>query len=332
MGRMPIEVVPSVHISGVCPELEASIETFSHILVRYDLSLVPFRTTVEAITTSICIMQLVLNGQAPTECKFETFEPENRMHVGIQDDETALLINHFPETTRFLSSCRSNGGKAVVVCAQGVSRSASVVLAFMTEVLDLGSPQRCLEFLKDKHPDAQPNEGFLMQLELWYEMKFSLDKGNAKYRSLCAQETAQHVRDQGALFDMMTLNEPGIDTKNSYDRECGTFSPSHTEVGEMSTCLDNAENANRAEYSCKSCRTLVATSQNVMTANVSIGAGKDGFSWKKQAKDHASWSHEKSNSNDPEVPTGSLFVEPLRWMKGITDSTQGKLYCPGYVD
>eukprot|EP00890_Picochlorum_soloecismus_P003791 jgi/Picsp_1/4412/NSC_01918-R1_dual specificity protein phosphatase 12-like len=311
MGRMPTEVIPSVYISGVCPELQASIERFSHIL-------------------------LVLNGPAPTECKFETFEPENRMHVSIQDDETALLMNYFPKTTQFLSACRSNGGKAVVVCAQGVSRSVSVVVAYMTEVLDLGSPQCCVELLKEKHPDAQPNEGFLMQLDLWCEMKFSLDKGNVKYRSLCAQETAHHVRDQGASFDMMTLNDPASDTKSPYDAKGDNCSSGHTEEGGLSRRGDNGA-PNREEYSCKSCRTLVATSQNVMSGNVSIGAGKEGFSWKKQAKDHAHNSHhhhascslDNTANRNPEVPSGSIFVEPLRWMNGITDSTQGKLYCPG---
>jgi hypothetical protein len=204
----------------------------------------------------------------------------------------------------------------------------------MTEALGLGSPQRCLDLLKAKHPDAQPNERFLMQLDLWCEMKFSLDKVNARYRSLCAQETAHHVREQGASFDMMTLNDPATDAKSSCVGKEYTCSSKDAE-GEKSSSVNSS--ANRAEYSCKSCRTLVATSQNVMTSNVSVGAGKDGFSWRKQAKDNnnsyntnASCSHYGNNTtSNPEVPSGSIFVEPLRWMKGITDSNQGKLYCPG---
>lgn len=223
-------------------------------------------------------------------------------HVEIEDDEEEMIIDHFESSSAFIRDCVTRKGSIVVVCAQGVSRSVSLVLAYMMQYPDHDDgPQtlsKCLATLREEYPNAHPNQGFVQQLETWYEMKFRYDMTHETYRSLCARKTARLVRSQGDEFDMKTLQVPN-------------------------------ESIPGTSYRCRSCRTCLATSYNIMV-DVSVGTGKEGFSWRKRAKD--ALQKQKSHSDaylESHGDIGSIFVEPLRWMSGITENNQGKLYCPG---
>ena len=57
----------------------------------------------------------------------------------------------------------ANGGKVLVHCYAGLSRSVTVIVAYLMQnermLLD-----EALRFVKHKRPYAQPNPGFLKQL------------------------------------------------------------------------------------------------------------------------------------------------------------------------
>ena len=217
-------------------------------------------------------------------------------HVDVEDDEEEMIIDHFESSSLFIRDCVAGGGSIAVVCAQGVSRSVALVLAYMMQYSienSLRTVIECLDVLRQNYPDACPNQGFMQQLETWYDMKFQYDLSHETYRSLCARKTATLVLSQMDEFDMKNLQNP-------------------------------REKNGSTSYRCRSCRTNLATSDNIMV-DVSVGTGKDGFSWRKRTKDALHQSCTYSKDGD----VGSIFVEPLRWMSGITESNQGKLYCPG---
>lgn len=47
-----------------------------------------------------------------------------------------------------------------------------------------------LQFIKDKHPAAAPNDGFLAQLGLFQDMKCSLDLEHPVYRLFCHEQAS----------------------------------------------------------------------------------------------------------------------------------------------
>ena len=51
-------------------------------------------------------------------------------HIEISDDETSNLFQHLKECIAFISECVANKEVVLVHCAAGVSRSASVVVAY----------------------------------------------------------------------------------------------------------------------------------------------------------------------------------------------------------
>lgn len=53
------------------------------------------------------------------------------LHVPIADMPDADLLTHLEETTKFLRRGLEGGGAVLVHCYHGVSRSASIVLAYL---------------------------------------------------------------------------------------------------------------------------------------------------------------------------------------------------------
>jgi hypothetical protein len=58
------------------------------------------------------------------------------------------------------------------------------VLAYLMTAEALGS-EEALAALRDVHPRANPNPGFVQQLALFASMKNRLDEGNWEYRQRC---------------------------------------------------------------------------------------------------------------------------------------------------
>ncbi|KAM7126111.1 dual specificity protein phosphatase 15 isoform 1-T1 [Molossus nigricans] len=71
---------------------------------------------------------------------------------------------HFKECINFIHCCRLNGGNCLVHCFAGISRSTTVVTAYVMTVTGLGW-REVLEAIKSTRPIANPNPGFRQQLE-----------------------------------------------------------------------------------------------------------------------------------------------------------------------
>lgn len=81
----------------------------------------------------------------------------------IADREDEDVVARLPEAFAFIDAARSSGGAALVVCAAGVSRSASVCLAYVMRTRGW-SFDRALAALRDVRPWVAPNAGFEAQL------------------------------------------------------------------------------------------------------------------------------------------------------------------------
>lgn len=89
--------------------------------------------------------------------------------VNILDQEDANLLDCLEDAVEFIEEAIDDDGKVLVHCVSGVSRSAAVVVAYMSYSMGL-SVQEALEILKISCPQVSPNEGFMRQLTLFEEM------------------------------------------------------------------------------------------------------------------------------------------------------------------
>eukprot|EP00056_Hartaetosiga_gracilis_P022622 m.31924 g.31924 ORF g.31924 m.31924 type:complete len:211 (+) comp9741_c1_seq3:203-835(+) len=69
-----------------------------------------------------------------------------------------------------IQKCLENSGAVLVHCAQGKSRSATIVMAYLALAKGFTDYNKALEFIREKRPMAEPNEGFKKQLkELFFQ-------------------------------------------------------------------------------------------------------------------------------------------------------------------
>eukprot|EP01098_Paradermamoeba_levis_P014637 TRINITY_DN7073_c0_g1_i1.p1 TRINITY_DN7073_c0_g1~~TRINITY_DN7073_c0_g1_i1.p1 ORF type:complete len:175 (+),score=30.79 TRINITY_DN7073_c0_g1_i1:39-563(+) len=96
-------------------------------------------------------------------------DTRKEVHIQAQDDEEYQIHQHFDECFNFIDEAKSSGGKVLVHCKAGVSRSASVVVAYVMKEKKM-KVSEAIQFVLEKRSCISPNEGFVDQL-LGLEMK-----------------------------------------------------------------------------------------------------------------------------------------------------------------
>lgn len=83
--------------------------------------------------------------------------------VEVLDVPETKLRDYFDECFNFIDHARGNGG-CLVHCNAGVSRSASVCIAYIMSRKNLRFKE-VLELVRTVKKDVRPNDGFMSQLE-----------------------------------------------------------------------------------------------------------------------------------------------------------------------
>lgn len=93
------------------------------------------------------------------------FDKQNHTYhvVKIQDHELSELRLHFDATTKFIHDEMLKGKDVYVHCNMGRSRSATIIIAYLMRYKKMHLAD-ALDFIKSKHPEANPNLGFITQL------------------------------------------------------------------------------------------------------------------------------------------------------------------------
>uniref|UniRef100_A0A8C5IP64 protein-serine/threonine phosphatase n=1 Tax=Junco hyemalis TaxID=40217 RepID=A0A8C5IP64_JUNHY len=122
------------------------------------------------------------------------------MNVRVYDEEAAELLPHWNDTFLFLSRVRAAGGRALVHCRMGLSRSAATVLAYAMK--EFGWPlERALRHVRHCRPGVLPNPGFMRQLD-FYQGILSASRHSSLWEPRAAevpQPEEDTVRDTSGL-------------------------------------------------------------------------------------------------------------------------------------
>lgn len=238
----------------------------------------------------------VVNGDVPAINK-------PHLHIDIADDETANLLQELPRAMSFIEEALFNGdtlnrkkhhGLVLIHCAQAVLRSVAVIVAFLMYNYKL-SYTNALYAVKRRKDDVGPNLGFAMQVQLFADMDFVVDKQSQVYlefliQLLLAQDpTGEQLR----LLQVYKPREAKYDT---------TFT-----------------------LRCKRCRHPLAGNDDVEPHDQ---PGKD----LKQAKfiKTAGWKRWVVLTEEASSECSHWFLpEPLEWMKSELGKSEieGKLHC-----
>nr|CAH7732907.1 unnamed protein product [Callosobruchus chinensis] len=88
------------------------------------------------------------------------------LNVRVYDDERTDLLKHWDDTFKYITKAKAKGSKVLVHCKMGVSRSASVVIAYAMKAYNWDF-NTALKHVKEKRSCIKPNHSFLLQLETY---------------------------------------------------------------------------------------------------------------------------------------------------------------------
>lgn len=101
--------------------------------------------------------------------------------VRSQDDASADLLTYFDEVHAFIARALSNDRNVIVHCNAGVSRSSTLICAYLMKSrgLDL---QQALALIQRLKSDVMPNENFRCQLNLYSKMGLNVNTQSHDFR------------------------------------------------------------------------------------------------------------------------------------------------------
>ena len=98
--------------------------------------------------------------------------------IAVSDTDTDRLSPHFTEAFEFIELARKNGSCVFVHCSAGISRSATLTIAYIMSYYKLAL-QTAYQYVKERRPAISPNLNFMGQL-----VEFGQGEGEGKERCL----------------------------------------------------------------------------------------------------------------------------------------------------
>ncbi|KAF9975471.1 dual specificity phosphatase 12 [Actinomortierella ambigua] len=264
----------------------------------------------------------------------------------VPDWEKTNLIKHFPETNRFIADALEKGGKVLVHCVAGASRSATIVCAYLMKLQKL-KVEEALEFVRSKRPLVGPNEGFMSQLQMYYDIGYDVNTTHTQYRRFLIESMAVERQMFGYIDDMVLAQDPMTATAAKAAAASSMSTVSATTTTTTATTITATPGLNPARppvtrpamgrpvsagprpLKCKKCRRALVSRDAVITHFP--GQGQASFQYRK--RDGALHVTEAVQSNispiQPATSTScqSYFIEPIEWIQGLHE-LEGKISCP----
>jgi predicted protein tyrosine phosphatase len=131
----------------------------------------------------------------------------------LDDVPYATIYVHFDRIADKIHEHISRGGRALVHCMLGVSRSTSLCLAYMMKYKNM-SLKSAFDFVSSRRPCVRPNPGFWRQL-VEYEKRLVTADRNATQIPITIMSTASATPRANAAFST-NYNKPAYSTFNDY--------------------------------------------------------------------------------------------------------------------
>lgn len=136
----------------------------------------------------------------------------------IADLATESIISHFPKVRQFIDEAIGKNGKVLIHGNNGISRSATLVLAYIMEKFGLNCKD-AYKFVKDRRACIKPNEGFVAQLveyEPIYRARQSLEQGASSGTHRQKRKSEQ----LSEIVDIDLIQPPPSPSTDNYQTDC----------------------------------------------------------------------------------------------------------------
>ncbi|KAJ7626310.1 protein-tyrosine phosphatase-like protein [Mycena polygramma] len=105
---------------------------------------------------------------------------EKHLTLPMMDDELFDILQYLPTTCRFIQEGLNAGGKVLVHCVMGISRSATVVCAYLMFSQQISAAQ-AIRMVRTRRPKSRPNYSFIRQLQVFSECNYDIGPSSPAY-------------------------------------------------------------------------------------------------------------------------------------------------------
>ena len=162
------------------------------------------------------------------------------MNIRVLDDDKTDLLKYWDKTYKYITKAKKDGLRVLVHCKMGISRSASVVIAYAMKSYkwDL---KRALKYVKHKRNCIKPNQNFIAQLETYQGILDAMKNKEKLQRSKSENNLNTNRSDSDNNENQVTLratcnryakSDSGLRSKSwspdqisSYQQTANTISP-----------------------------------------------------------------------------------------------------------
>jgi len=132
-----------------------------------------------------------------------------KMHVRLSDNFREKITPHLDHTTTFIREAleRDPENKVLVHCVMGISRSATVVCAYLIAEEGMTGPA-AIDFVREKRPIVCPNMGFRHQLD---EYAVKMHRGTKEEMQTRLSEVQNNLRSLGSRM-LRVMNKKEVDS------------------------------------------------------------------------------------------------------------------------
>jgi len=113
--------------------------------------------------------------------------------VELEDDPDSDVIPIFPETNAFINGAIKSGGVVLVHCDMGVSRSVTMVAAYMIQTHS-HTAETALAHMCTRRAFVRPNSGYTEQLEIYSNTSCNMTEASVQW----TKRKAEIARVEGA--------------------------------------------------------------------------------------------------------------------------------------
>ncbi|KAF7309524.1 Phosphatases II [Mycena indigotica] len=114
--------------------------------------------------------------------------PINHLVIPIEDNDESNILQYLTNTCAFIHAAIRSGGKVFLHCVMGISRSATVVCAYLMFARRI-SAAGAIEFLRKCRPKSRPNYNFTRQLLVFSACEYQVASNKAPYRLWLQRQT-----------------------------------------------------------------------------------------------------------------------------------------------
>lgn len=270
------------------------------------------------------------------------------LYINVMDHSKQDILSHFDTSNEFIESAlKVPSNKVYVHCVAGISRSATLVIAYIMKTRSMNYTE-AFDLVSQKRRVIDPNEGFVRQLTLYHKMRYMIDIGNLEYRKMVLDALVFEFRlislsyyqthstkvvgssgsNQNVTTSIIQMPIQGLKSSANRNNVSILFDQYYNKLNLQQVSKYPQIYDPQTAYKCNKCRVVVfyaiSVIENKLTNNpMGLEATAGSVSSSSKLFDlKGNKSHDQANKDCP-----FIFIEPQPWMSKNVLERDGNLEC-----